>query len=338
MRRAFVVVVLLCFSPSPSSARPRTDIVELVNGDKVTCEIVKLDHGKLTVKTDDMGTISIEWDNIARISSDVEYDVELSTGIRHFGTLLPGDGGTVIVSSSKGQVTLPLGGIVRLDPVGVGFWQRLDGSLDGGFSFTGATGQTQLTFDTSVQYRSLRQVSQLSASSLLTTQTDADRQTRNTLTLETQRFLKPRLTTLAFGQFQQNEQLSLNLRTVLGGGLSKSLRQSNHSLVAVLGGAAFTREQYVGEDDRNVAEALAGVRLDWFTFDGRSTNFSLDTTTFYGVSGDGRFRLELSSSFQSDIVGDLYWSLNLTESYTSDPPAGQPRNDTSVSASVGWKF
>lgn len=163
-------------------------------------------------------------------------------------------------------------------------------------------------------------------------------ETRNTLTLQTQRFVRPRLSTVVFGQLQQNEQLSLNLRTVVGGGLARRLLQSNQTLLAVLGGAAFTREQYVGEDDRSVAEALAGLEWEWFSFDGRSTNLSIDALTFYAITGHGRARLELNSSFTSDIVGDLYWSLNLAESYTSDPPAGQRRNDAAISASVGWKF
>lgn len=321
-----------------ATARPKTDVVELGNGDHVTCEIVRLDHGKLTVKTDDMGTIAIEWDNVARVSSDVEYDVEISTGVRYFGTLLPGDAGTLVVTSTSGQTPLPLLDVVRLDPVGVSFWRRLDGSLDGGYNFSQSNGQTQFTLNTNVQYRSLRQLSQLTASSLLTTQDDADRQTRNTLTLTTQRFIRPRWSTLGFGQFQQNEQLSLNLRAVFGGGLARRFLQSNHTILAGVAGVAFTREQYVGEDDRSVAEAIAGLDWDFFSFDGRSTNLSFQLMTFYALSGGSRTRLELNSSFQSDIVGDLYWSLNVVESFTSDPPAGQKRNDLGVSATVGWKF
>ena len=37
-------------------AAAKTDVVELVNGDRITCEIKKLDRGKLSVKTDGLGT------------------------------------------------------------------------------------------------------------------------------------------------------------------------------------------------------------------------------------------------------------------------------------------
>ncbi len=61
-------------------AAVKTDIVELVNGDRITCEIKKLDRGKLTVKTDGLGTLSIEWDDIQHISSKARYDVQLASG------------------------------------------------------------------------------------------------------------------------------------------------------------------------------------------------------------------------------------------------------------------
>jgi len=60
--------------------------------------------------------------------------------------------------------------------------------------------------------------------------------------------------------------------------------------------------------------------------------------SFYALTGGARTRLEIDTSFKSDIVGDLYWSINLFESYNSGPPAGQKNNDFGISASVGWSF
>ncbi len=75
----------------PPAFAAKTDIVELINGDRITCEIKKLDRGKLTVKTDGLGTISIEWDDIQHITSPMRFNVELATGERTFGSLGRGD-------------------------------------------------------------------------------------------------------------------------------------------------------------------------------------------------------------------------------------------------------
>jgi hypothetical protein len=143
---------------------------------------------------------------------------------------------------------------------------------------------------------------------------------------------------VGFAQFQQNEELSLDLRTALGAGILKILSESNTMLLSTLGGAAFTREQYAGADAEHVAEAVAGLRWEWFTFDGRSTNLAVGALSFYALNHDARVRLELNSSFKSDIVGDLYWSINLFDSYNSDPPADRKSNDFGVSAALGWSF
>jgi hypothetical protein len=330
--------VFVLFHVAPCHAAPKTDVVELLNGDRITCEIRTLERGKLTVKTDGIGTIAIEWDDVERITSTARFDVELASGQRVFGSFARGDSRTVDVVTSSDKQRLALADIVRLSPLGDTFWGRLEGAFDAGFSFTQANVQTQWTLHTNVKYRGRWWLSALDVDSALTSREDADRQSRNTLTLETQRFLRARWSALGFAQFQQNEELSLDLRTVFGIGMLKMLSQSNKSLLSAKGGAAFTREQYVGADEENVAEAVAGLNWEWFTFDGRSTNLEVSVLSFYALNRDARVRCELNTSFKSDIVGDLYWSINLFDSYNSDPPPDRKSNDFGVSAAVGWSF
>ena len=341
MQRTHVrVAVALAFlvAGAPPAFAAKTDIIELINGDRITCEIKKLDRGKLTVKTDGLGTISIEWDDIQHIASPARFNLELATGERTFGSLGRGDARTVDIIGTTRTERLSLGDIVRLAPLGGTLWQRLDGSISAGFSFTEANSQTQWTFDTAVSYRSRRWLTQFTADSLLTTRDDADRQTRNSLALQSQRYLRPRWSAIGFLQFQQNEELSLNLRSLLGAGIVRSLAQSNRTSAALVGGVAFTNEQYSGEGDERIAEAVAAVSWDWFTFDGRSTSLSTSAQTFYALNGDSRVRAELNASFKSDIVGDLYWSVNAFESYNSRPPTDQKSSDFGVSATMGWSF
>jgi putative salt-induced outer membrane protein YdiY len=225
-----------------------------------------------------------------------------------------------------------------MSPLGRTFWRRLDGGIDAGFNFTEANVQTQWTFHSTVSYRSRYWFSEISGDSLLTTREDADRQTRNTMSFQSQRSMGPRWSTSGFAQLQQNEELSLDLRTVFGAGVGRILTQSNRTAFVMLGALAFTHEQYQDVEPDDVAEAVGGVNWEWFTFDGRSTNLDIGAISFYALNHDSRIRLELNSSFKSDIVGDLYWSVNLFESYNSAPPTGQKKNDSGVSAAIGWTF
>ena len=49
---------MIALVAAPGFARPKTDVVVLDNGDRITCEIKKLQRGKLTISTDASGTIS----------------------------------------------------------------------------------------------------------------------------------------------------------------------------------------------------------------------------------------------------------------------------------------
>ena len=46
----------------------KTDVIVLVNGDRITGEVKNLSYGQLKFKTDHMGTVYIEWDKIASVS------------------------------------------------------------------------------------------------------------------------------------------------------------------------------------------------------------------------------------------------------------------------------
>ena len=197
-----------------------------------------------------MGTISVEWDDIQHIASPSSFNVELATGERTFGSFGRADARTVDIVGTTRTERLSLDDIVRLAPLGGNLWQRLDGSISAGFSFTEANSQTQWTFDTSVSYRSRRWLTQFSGDSLLTTSEDADRQTRNDLAVQSQRYIRPRWSALGFLQFQQNEELSLNLRSLVGAGAVRTpgavepddgLAHRRHRLHA---------EQYVGRRGR----------------------------------------------------------------------------------------
>ena len=331
------VLILLTAVPCLAGG-PKTDIIELLNGDRITCEIQKLERGKLTVKTDGVGTISIEWNDVARITSPSNFVIELESGLRYFGTLVRGDARTVLVGTTAGQDKLDLGAVVRIYPMGRSFWRRLDGSISAGFNFTQANVETQWTFSSKLTYRGPKWVSTITGDSLLTDREDAARQTRNNVSLLTQRLLGQRWAAVGFSQFQQNEELSLNLRAVFGGGPLRAVVQTNQTLLGVMGGVAYTTEQYAGADDVSVLEAVAGADWDWFTYDGRSTNMAVTALTFYALTGDARFRLELNTSFKSDIISDLYWSINMFESFNSLPPTGQKKNDFGISAAIGWSF
>jgi hypothetical protein len=60
----------------------RTDIVTLANGDRITGEVVRLDRGRLEFKTDDAGTLYLEWDKLVSVVSKRRVEVVTTDGRR----------------------------------------------------------------------------------------------------------------------------------------------------------------------------------------------------------------------------------------------------------------
>ncbi|HEY7285764.1 MAG TPA: DUF481 domain-containing protein [Vicinamibacterales bacterium] len=316
----------------------KVDRVTLSNGDGFTCEVRGLQRGKLTAKTDSMGTLSIEWEDVRRIASPMQFEVELSSGEFIFGTLESPSDGTLVVHAQGGDQSVPLSDVVRLAPIEAGFWNRLDGSIDFGFSFAQADSLTQWTFNSTIQRRTPKYLNLITLSSQETIDETENRQSRNTGTYQVQRFLGNRWFFAPTFQLTQNEQLGLDLRSVASAGIGRYLLQSNHAIFTLAAGITYTSEQFSGEDVSNRSEAVGGVRWDWFTFGDRETDLATTLQVYENLGSGSRTRLEATTSFRRKFFKDFYWSANVYESFDSNPPEGQKKNDSSVALTLGWSF
>ena len=70
--------------PFPAWAA-KTDIVMLLNGDRITGEVKELAYGQLKFATEDMGTLYIEWTKIASLTTTRTLQVEMLDGRRLLG-------------------------------------------------------------------------------------------------------------------------------------------------------------------------------------------------------------------------------------------------------------
>src|SRR5262245_15723930 len=153
---AGVLGALLLWAP-PLAAADKVDVVHLKNGDRLTCEIKQLDRSMLTVSTDPMGTVSVHWGEVAGLTSPRNFDVQVASGQHYYGSLLPAPEGLLVLDIGGGATsTLPLAELIRLVPIGSSFWNRIDGNVDAGFSFTQANVETRYTLNGNAQYRSVK--------------------------------------------------------------------------------------------------------------------------------------------------------------------------------------
>ena len=317
-------------------ARDKIDVVFLKNGDRVTSEIKKLERGKLTVKTDSMGTIEIEWDDIDRVISNYTFEVEVSDGQKFLGSIQPAVGGNQLqISAEAGPATLDHMSVVRVTPIEQSFWERIDGSIDIGFSFARANRKTEWDMGFESNYRVTQSLTSLSVDSAFTEQAGTENTNRHTATLQFRRFLGHRWFGLGLGQARRNDELSLDLRTTVGGGLGRNLVQTNRTLFSLIGGFTFNREEFSSQEAASSAEGMAGIEYQTFTFDTPKMDGLISLFLLPNLSSLGRVRGAFDARIRYEIFKDFFFSVAGYDDFDSDPPGGAERNDFGVSTSVG---
>jgi len=335
-----LAALLTGFGPQAIGAE-KTDIIVLTNGDRVTGEIQNLSNGLLTYKTDDMGILSVEWERIKRISSQWPFILEDSRGRRYTGALheTPEDG-QVLVLMESGPVTLNLVDIVGIARFGKSLIQRFQGYLDAGFSLQKAQHYTQLNLAGNLTYLSKKWDIRTAASSYLTNQEEVESITKHLISLSPKRIFKERWTAGAFFQFEQNTELNLASRLLVGAGLGRYFKRTNRQVISWVTAIDITRENYFDEtaSETNL-EAVLGVDFQAFRYVFPNMSISSSLYTYPNLTTKGRVRVNYQANIRYEVFRRFYISLGFIDSYDSKPGGETTtKNDYSLTFGISWSL
>jgi len=334
------MIFVFVFAVSPLFAREKTDIVYFTNGDRIMCEIKKLQRGKLTVKSVGFSTIHIEWDKVAHLESTHPFQLELQSGTRYVGTLAPGpEDGKIEVETVTGTSRLDLARIVVITPAEEGFFQKLDGSLDIGYEFNQAVTSTSWSLSAETRYIAEAFEVTVNAESLFKTQEGAEDVNRQNIRASYIHVLQDRWFAAGLGSGEKNANQSLEFRGLVSGSIGRRLLQTNRTNVALLGGFALSREKFEDTDFVITSELVAGFLFDTFRFNTPEVQITTSTLLFVNAGDAGRIRLQANGKVRLELIKDFFWSVSLYESFDSNPPSEfARRNDFGLTTSFGWSF
>jgi hypothetical protein len=336
----FFCLLMLISAILPASAREKTDVVFLKNGDRITCEIKSLERGMLTVKTDSMSTVQIKWPDVESIRSRFLFTVEDTQGQLFVGSLQPAaDERHVNIEGPQPASNLEQLSVVKIEEIESSRWKRFSGSADLGYSFTKASSLAQFNFSGDLTYRTERYEAQLIYSSTVgksNGEKDAD---RDALTLGGVRNLSGKWIAYSQVGYEHNLELQLDRRVSFAAGPGYRISQSNRSLVTVIGAAAFTRESYYGQDVTGNAEGFFGVDAQFFKL--YSPKFDITNQFVYlpNFTTWGRRRIQYNSKLRIEVLKDFFVTLTFYDSYDSRPPSETAaKNDYGFTTGLSWSF
>lgn len=312
------------------------------NGDRLTGQIVVMQFGKLSLKTDYLGTATIEWLDIARAESPQQFIVEDLRGRYFSGSLVAsGVDRRIVVRADDGTMTaLGLDEIERVYADETIFWNRLSGSFSIGYDYAKATEISTISGSFDTTYRAPEFRWNVSADINSTKDPEQGTIDRHSLGF-TYQWLLPRQRFISgLSLLERNEETGIDARLQLGAGYGKYFRQTSKSELSGMLGVALTREWATGsEDSQQSIEGIVGGNWRIFKFNSPTVSMNSAALLFPSLTDGGRYRTNLNLSLRRELVNDFYLDLSFYHAYDSEPPDANAENsDYGLTTSLGYSF
>lgn len=337
MRPAAYLVILFLLS---SHVYANTDVVTFANGNKLIGEVKSLERGKLSFKTESTGTIEIEWEDVTSLLTEQNFQFEMVDGSLNLGHL--GD------ASESGLLSLQMMGdssevphdlVVMMHKIESDFIDRFDIEARTGYNYSKGSDVAQFNLGLDMEYRTEKRSITMDASSLITN-TGEQSTKRNDVTFGFRALRENHWFTGGLLQFQQNEELDIDLRSSVGGGIGRTLLETSNHHLDVLGGFVLSQENLtVEQESERTVEGLIAVDFDWFRFNTPELDIKSALSIYPGITDSGRLRAEFDLRFRWELVRDLFWETEYYYNYDSGRESAEDSiNDYGVVTSFGYKF
>jgi hypothetical protein len=318
------------------------------NGDRLTGEIKGLNSGVLFVSLDYIdGTSSVEWSKVDHLESKQLFVVKTEDGSVYSGTLRTvenpaGRPMRIEISESPERTeTVEQSQVVDMDQTSDRFWQRFNGQINSGITYSKGNQATQYSLSSSVDYPRERWAAGAALSSSLASSTGASTSTRNSVTFNALRLLRwNNWYYSGVGSFLQSSEQDIHLQTNLSAGIGRYFKNSNHAKISVLAGLGWQHTNYsqsTSQDNSpNIAAAMVATELKVFRFD--KTNLDVSATAFPALSQPGRIFFNTNVTYYVKLFRNLTWNVSFYGNWDNEPPSHFSGSDYGTTAGIGWKF
>jgi putative salt-induced outer membrane protein YdiY len=346
-RTLLVALALTTLTAFPRAlAAQKADTLILDNGDRIIGDVKSLENGLLQYGTDDMGTVDVRWDHVARLTSPRYFEVQDAEGRRYFGSLEATDSAGYLAVRQDSLMLLQMDKVVGIVSIKRSSWlDRIDGYFDLGFSYAKSNQTVQLTSALDARYLIENWSVLLSGDLFLQSQNGAKPTRRWSIQPGVQRQLAKQWLVYGVAQAQKNEELGLILRALVSPGVGRYLVRTNSQQASALVGLALQRERYrdstqtSGEQNATTIEGSLTGSYHAFRYDSPELDFSANLHLYPSLSDPGRVRSEGDLRIRYEIVKDFFVTLAFLSSTDSRPPnPGTPKSDFTTTLSLTYKF
>ena len=326
------------------------DQVVLKNGDIVTGSIIKKDSGKLTIKSEFLGEVTMPWTAVQSVRSDDPLTVELPGNQVVLGRITTqGDSLQVATATETRTALLADVGAVR-NPAeqrayerlqNPGFFDLWTGYVDFGLAMARGNARAD-TFTTTVSASRTTRTDKLAVNFNQIYGTARVNRVTSAIANAIRggwtynRDLTPRLFATVYNQYEHDEFQFLDLRFVLGGGLGINAIKTPDTNLAFVGGVNYMRENFSAGIDRNSAEGNFGN--DFTHKFSPAMSLKQSFRIFPNLTNPGEYRMAFDLAAVTAINKWLGWQVSVSDRFLTNPVLGRQRNDLLLSTGLRLTF
>ncbi len=337
------------FLASSALARESTDVIVMKNGDHLTGEIKGLNQGVLYISMNYiLGTSDVQWSKVDHIESNQLFLVKTEDGVVYTGTLSTADvekGRPMtieVVEASARKVNLEREKVIQMDTTSEHFWERFNGSINSGISYSKGNQSTQYNLSSDVVYPRERWQAGASYNSTLSTSTGVTAThpqstalwTRNACCAGTTGFMRVRPRSC------RARSRALICRRILAAAWGVCCRIRTTQRFTCSAGFGWQRTQYAPNlavsNPQQVFTGLVGTGVRLFRFN--KTTLDTTITLLPAITQPGRLYTNLNATYYIKISGALSWNVSFYGNWDNQPPPTFSGSDYGTSSGLSITF
>ena len=311
------------------------DEVRLLNGDRLTGKIGKMEERVLTLQTDYGGEVKIDWSKIESLRSDGPLKIlvpgESRDVLRDF---VYGTQGLREVTALGPDSSPPLADItaINLEPV------RLAGTISVGGNNTSGNSSTK-AFNGATRLTLYAHRQRLIVEGKYNYGQANDKVTaRNSLaSLKHNYFVSKQIFIESFGMLEKDTLQKLQLRSTIGSGLGYQFYETPSTTLSLSVGLAHVSEHFTNSPNTQTPSGRWSLRWEHALWPDRVKVFHRHEG-FYDVNAGNAVRINADQGVRITVYKNLFFNVEYDLRLNTQPAPGREKIDESLIFGVGYEF
>jgi len=327
------------------AASAGADEVYMKNGDRFTGTIVKLTDGKLVLKSDAAGEVTLAQADIQGFSSAAPLKIHLKDGTvlhQNVQAAEPGQFAIETGTTLRAQ-TFPLTEVVSINPPAKPA-PKWTGSISAGVTATsGNTSTEAINASVSIARRSEKDRTTAGADYAKGKQEDPDTGEEKTTEdwwrgkAQYDYFFSKKFFGFINGSYEKDSIAELDRRVVVGGGAGYQWIESERTNFSTSAGLASLYEKFDNQTDSN-SELSAQASYNFDHQLNKSVKFLHDLTYYPALDKVSDYYLTTTAELRASLTKAMFANFKVIFNYDATPANGRSSTDVKYIFGVGMTF